>query len=254
MTIRAVLGIDAAWTATRPSGVALAIEREGRWHLAAVAPSYAQFTATTGHVPDAALLIDAARGLAGVAPSLVAIDMPLARYPITARRAADNAVTRAYGGRHCGTHSPSAERPGSISNDLRRDFAAIGYPLLTDRIDQRGVIEVYPHPALVELMPAPKRLPYKAGKTLTYWPDRDRVARKMLLAETWETIAAMLERELAGAGKAFAGTTSLPLKAREDMLDAMVCCVIGIHALDGRCRPFGDEDAAIWIPLPVPAS
>jgi hypothetical protein len=41
---RAVLGIDAAWTATEPSGVALAIEgRGGRWRLVAVEACYWRF-------------------------------------------------------------------------------------------------------------------------------------------------------------------------------------------------------------------
>ncbi len=52
----------------------------------------------------------------GARVDLVAIDMPLARTPIVARRASDNAITRAFGGRYCGTHSPSAARPGPLSD------------------------------------------------------------------------------------------------------------------------------------------
>jgi predicted RNase H-like nuclease len=33
------------------------------------------------------------------------------------------------------------------------------------------LIEVYPHPALVELCDEPQRLPYKVGKLRSYWPD-----------------------------------------------------------------------------------
>jgi hypothetical protein len=55
------------------------------------------------------------------------------RSPITCRRAADDAVSRMYGGRGCGTHTPSSIRPGPISAQLRDGFAAAGYPLATTR-------------------------------------------------------------------------------------------------------------------------
>ena len=51
--------------------------------------------------------------------------------PITGSRAADAAVSRAYGSRGAAVHSPSSERPGAISDQLTRDFAAAGFPLAT---------------------------------------------------------------------------------------------------------------------------
>lgn len=38
-----VLGIDAAWSATNPSGVALVSRQGGRWTCRALAPSYRSF-------------------------------------------------------------------------------------------------------------------------------------------------------------------------------------------------------------------
>ncbi|MEL7642126.1 MAG: hypothetical protein AAGU21_21020 [Solidesulfovibrio sp.] len=35
---------------------------------------------------------------------------------------------------------------------------------------------------------------------------------------------------------------------REDGLDALACCAAGIRCLEGRARPLGDADGAIWIP------
>jgi hypothetical protein len=43
--MRAVLGIDAAWTNTQPSGVAVAMDTGEGWRLAAIAPSYSHFHA-----------------------------------------------------------------------------------------------------------------------------------------------------------------------------------------------------------------
>ena len=71
----AILGIDAAWTAGRPSGVALLQQRGARWRCAALAPSYAQFeglaagnavdwqTRPPGSAPDLAALLAASRQL-----------------------------------------------------------------------------------------------------------------------------------------------------------------------------------------------
>ena len=75
--------------------------------------------------------------------------MPLALSPIIARRASDNAVSQAYGARHASTHTPSATRPGPISDELAVGFARAGYPLQTEQITAPGLIEVYPHPALI---------------------------------------------------------------------------------------------------------
>ena len=42
---RTVIGIDAAWTITQPSGVALAAESAGRWQIVCAEPSYEHFFA-----------------------------------------------------------------------------------------------------------------------------------------------------------------------------------------------------------------
>lgn len=260
---RAVLGIDAAWTLHNPSGVALAVEERGRWRLLVAEASYGRFIARAdggdlepkplGCRPDPAALLAASRKLAGVDVSLVALDMPLSRQPITGRRASDRAVSSAYGARRCATHSPSAERPGRVSDDLRARFDALGYRLHTTAIDGPGIIEVYPHPALVELAGAPMRLPYKASMTLTYWPDASPVERRRNLILEWRRIVSLLASELSGA----AGLLPIPkpeisgagLKTFEDTLDGVICAWIAACALDGRCRTFGDEESAVWVPV-----
>jgi predicted RNase H-like nuclease len=263
--MRAVLGIDAAWTLFQPSGVALAAESTTGWRLIAVASSYQRFQALAdkrqqgeirpaGSSPDVPALLNAASVLCGRAVDLVAIDMPLARTPIVGRRTADNAVSHAYGGRKCGTHSPSASRPGAISNNLREDLQKAGYPLRTDGCGGRGLIEVYPHPALLELAGAKERLPYKAAKARSYWPSLLPAQRRINLYRQWTQIVELLESEIAGVTIAFpkleATASGGEVKAFEDSLDAVVCAWIGICALQGRAVAFGDQDSAIWIPTP----
>lgn len=259
---RVVLGIDAAWTLTQPSGVAVAADMGDGWHIVAAEPSYEQFIARaddrdcssdrpTGSMPLATELLAAAARLAGASVDLVAIDMPLARSPITARRDADNAVSRAYGGRKCGTHTPSAKRPGKISDDLRAGFDMVGYPLRTGLAESPGLIEVYPHPALVELMGATERLPYKVGKVRAYWPNLSLLERRCSLLEQWRLIALALEERIAGTvtamPKVHSASPGIDMKACEDVLDAIVCAWVGAVALDGQAAAFGSGDAAIWI-------
>lgn len=260
---RAVLGIDAAWTLTQPSGVALAVESTDGWQMVAAEPSYDHFlalgdcsinlgTRPSGSAPEAAQLVRAAEEFTGSRVVLVAIDMPLSRSPITSRRTADDAVSRAYGARKCSTHTPSTTRPGAISDNLRAGFETAGFPLRTMLLEEPGLIEVYPHPALVELTGASERLPYKLAKIRTYWRDLSPSERKKQLIAKWAEIAEALDEHVTGSMDRMAvvqpSSASFELKAAEDCLDAMVCTWIAIEALAGQCKPFGDEKAAIWLP------
>lgn len=263
--MKAVLGIDAAWTLTEPSGVALAV-KDREWRLAAVAPSYDRFLRMAGgssslpgrprgSAPDANALITVARIISKSDVDLVAIDMPLSKDLITSRRVSDRAVNAAYSVRWCSTHTPSAVRPGKISDRLREDFDAAGYPLRTTSIASPGLIEVYPHPALVELAKSAKRLTYKHGKARDYWPDLVAVDRKVKIMETWRSIVERLESKVSGTA-AMLPIPSLDakgweMKAFEDQLDAVVCAWVAIEVLNDRALPYGDEVSAVWIPKPI---
>ena len=252
--MKTVLGIDAAWTLKNPSGVALVQQSATGWSLIAVSPSVPQFlelAPPTKESGDAARLVQACAHLSGVAPQIVAIDMPLARRPITKRRASDNAISSAYGSRKCSTHSPTPERPGLIGERWYADFEKEGYPLQTSKFVGRGIVEVYPHPALVELAQAPERLRYKVAKKRSYWKECSPSERNEKLRAVWEEIIDLLDKVVAGTR-----TGMEPLmksgkpKAIEDALDAVVCAWVGTCILDGLATPFGDEESAIWVPNP----
>ncbi len=258
--MRTVLGIDAAWTEKEPSGVALVVDCGDGWRLAEAAASYEQFLHDVGSarvrhrgsVPDAAALVTAATGKAGSSPDVVAVDMPLSKRPITSRRCSDDIVSSLYGAKHAGTHTPSAIRPGKISDALRAGFDAIGYPLAVSRLTGRSVIEVYPHPALIELAAADRRLPYKHTKIRKYWPEDLPSVRRIRLLEVWRRILCLLDEQVRGVR----ALLSLPevdarayeMKAFEDTLDAVVCAWVAACAMDGKAEALGDEVSAIWVP------
>lgn len=257
-----VLGIDAAWTVNQPSGVALATYTGGKWRLVTLASSYDQFLTQSsgiqvyrkpiGSLPDAKSLINESVKLAKSEISLIAIDLPMSKTPITGRRVSDDAVSRFYGSRHCGTHSPSASRPGSLSDSLVRQFDELGFPLMTARIRLPCLIEVYPHPALVELASATSRLPYKVSKTRKYWPNLSLKDRRSMLVLEWQAIVDFLDEKICGVKEHFLpfekDLTLSEMKAIEDRLDATVCAWVGICAVESKAIPYGDNESAIWIP------
>ena len=156
-------------------------------------------------------------------------------------------LRRAEGGR------AFAERgaAGPISDALRADFAAFDLEVCTAP-PADGLIEVYPHAALIAFMGAPERLPYKAGKTRTYWPTLSLEDRRRKLRAVWSRIVEALDRRIAGVAAALAvpapEARGWRLKAFEDRLDAVVCAAVAIAALDGRAVAYGDAEGAIWVP------
>ena len=263
-----VLGIDAAWTAHQPSGVALVQRKSNHWQCLALAPSYASFLALTsgqpwdpglrarGSEPEAEALLRASQRITGHPVRCVSVDMPLATTPIKSRRSADNAVSSRFGRRGCAVHSPSAERPGAIADQLRSELESLNCSLHTSNGDQSlpALIEVYPHVALLALLKRDYRVPYKVSRSLQYWKAEqlstaERITR---LLHEFQAIRAGLEQHISGIPliipEAHEVKTLASLKPIEDMLDALVCAWMGIEHLAGRTSGLGDRNAAIWVP------
>lgn len=268
----AVLGIDAAWTAHHPSGVALIRQREdGAWERVAKAPSYDAFLRRGGLQgdpqpvdwgenpigcrPEPERLLEAAANLLDREErvTVVAVDMPLSLdEPITGRRACDQAIARAFGRMGCSPHSPNAARPGEISYQLRAELHRLGYPLAVNNPGELiapATIEVYPHPALLCLLDLNYRLPYKVGKSRRYWPRTTAEERVRNLLAHFRQIHAGLSGEIDGIPDFLPEAGSLnSLKRYEDALDALVCAWVGARYLAGCATAYGDHTAAIWVP------
>jgi len=263
-----VLGIDAAWTAHQPSGIAL-VQRQGEaWSCVALAPSYASFIALAdgipvdwaaraqGSKPNMTALLGAAERLSDGRVDLIAFDMPLSKEPIGHRRQADRDVSRLFGNRGCAVHSPTALRPGAIADDIRQDLEDCGYGLQTaaDQPGHGGLIEVYPHVALLALLESKYRVPYKVSRSQQYWRTEqlsveERIVR--LLAE-FRRICDGLDQHIEAINLTLPQPIEVQalsaLKPLEDCLDALVCAWVAIEHLQGRTRGLGDATSAIWCP------
>ena len=249
--------------------MALVDNNDGPPRVVAVASSYDDFISqsddsaqmrpgrqASGQRPTEELL-DAAERLARKPVEVIVVDMPLSLDPITGRRSADQAISSTFGGRGCSTHSPSAERPGPISDKLRETAGQLGYSLITtsEQHATKALIETYPHPAILRLTGAAYRVPYKVDKRGKYWPDLTPPERTAAVARTLSLVLDDLKTVFIGIELAIdmaAGPGEL--KKVEDIIDALVCCWVGVQWLNGAAEPFGDEQAAIWVPHPPAGS
>jgi len=263
-----VLGIDAAWTAHNPSGVALVQGNAEGWQCLALAPSYDAFLdlavgqpwdgrrKAQGNEPNPAALLKACRQLAGQTVDCVSVDMPLATTPITSRRAADTAIASRFGPKGCAVHSPSNERPGAIADQLRERFAELSVPLQTTATHRQGpaLIECYPHVALLALLHRDYRVPYKVSRSGQYWKSEQLTRKERIerLLDQFQAIKAGLEGHISAIPEFIPEPSEVEtlasLKPVEDMLDGLICAWVGIEQLEGRTTGLGDATAAIWVP------
>jgi predicted RNase H-like nuclease len=257
-----VLGIDAAWTERGSSAVALLCTRGRKRRILAVAPSYSGFIGLThkpevewkkppGGAPDVAGLLKTARELAEAPVDVVAVDMPMSHKPITGYRTADRKLSSAFGAAQVSTHTANVERPGCHGKRITTEFVRERFHLATTTIQTKpSLIEVFPLAALVRLMCLPKRPAYKATKTSRYWPDISLPKRKARLLDCWRNIEAKLRVEVGELPFDLPTTCAslASLKPFEDALDAVICAWAGACFAEDRAEPFGDGDAAIWVP------
>lgn len=247
------------------------VQGEGRkWKCLGVAPSYESFISLAdghpvdwgmkrfdGAPPDVSRLLQAAKKLAKTEVDIVAIDMPVSNSRISGRRCADNRVSEVFGGRNCAAHSPSAERPGMLGEKIAKDFADGGNKLVTEAArppTSPGLIEVYPHPALLSMLKLEERAKYKCSKSRSYWPEASLDERIRNLIAIHEKIHAALSEKFEGVNDLISirKVESLShLKKVEDALDALICAWVGAEYLAGRTVPLGDNSAAIWCPADV---
>jgi predicted RNase H-like nuclease len=70
--------------------------------------------------------------------------------------------------------------------------------------------------------------------------------------DEWEKILACLRSRIDVDLKIDRTVKASRAKAWEDVIDAIICCWVGLEWLADRAEPYGDEDAAIWVPMAQP--
>lgn len=244
------IGLDLAWTPHHESGICV-IEGAGD-------EARLQLLAAEVQTPEwfAALCRDAGSDV------VAAIDAPLIVEP---ERRAERKLARVFGKAKAGAYSanlPFLRRMNGLAGPM---LAALlrdcGFTLNPSALSMQGsgrfALEVFPHPAHVELFSLEERLPYKKGRIASRreaFASYQAHLRALLTRELPELARdSRVERLLAPEATALGGKA---LKQVEDQLDALTCAYVAHHCwrfgTDGF-RVFGDEaTGTITVPRLMP--
>ncbi|MEG4628382.1 DUF429 domain-containing protein [Microcoleus sp. AR_TQ3_B6] len=180
-------------------------------------------------------------------PAIIAVDAPTIIANPTGMREADKLTHKHFGRYHAGCYPANLSRPFAQKTvEFGLCLEARGFvhaPIMEAQKLGRYQIEVYPHPATINLFKLDKIIKYKKGKLA------ERQLELMKLCQYIVDILPSLEPSLnlyfgTGILPVSCGTGILPvsgsnlpeiptsiatLKALEDQLDALLCAYIGAH-------------------------
>lgn len=245
------IGLDLAWSANHPSGIAVISGTPQGCHLQDVRSLQADV--------EIVAYIQQHQG-SPCHPTLIAIDAPLRVPNLTGRRQAEADLSQVFRTYHAGAHPANRQllaRDGMVRGEaLVSALADLGIPYNTHfSSGSSAVVEVFPHPAMIALFGLNRILPYKAR------PKRDLATRY----QAWQAYQHHLG-SLATEDPWLRGTESLlsqdptqlkghRLKSYEDQVDALMCAYIALYAYrwgSQRCRVFGTlKDGSILTPVPL---
>ncbi|MBC7317873.1 DUF429 domain-containing protein [Candidatus Bipolaricaulota bacterium] len=243
-----LIGLDLAWSEANPSG-GVAI----RWQGDRGKPFL--WTAELGALEEIVGFVEEA---AGLGPALVAVDAPLLVPNETGTRPCDRELSAFYRKAQAQAYPANRRRlgPRVRGEALVAALKARGFTFQS-RVEKRKlvrqVVEVFPHPAMIELFGLPRILRYKAR------PNRSLSFRLAELRRYWELLGGLSEAEPALdtapilSQTEISGLKGRELKAAEDLLDALYCAYIALHLWywgEEGYRVFGDEGTGfILVPI-----
>jgi predicted RNase H-like nuclease len=260
------LGIDAAWTVNEPSGISLiqcndprrcTILRAGRSYDEFISGSIDWNKKAKGSKPELDKIIDCCKQCKTL-PNVISIDIPIANYKIESRRFCENQISVTYGGKGASTHSPTMERPGNIAVSYFEQLTHLGYIWKTkeDNLNGESLIEVFPHTAIIEYFNLNYRYEYKVSKKNSYrlWKKLSKVEKNLKLKENLNFLTKYLSKRVVNIYeylpilKSEDSYSMSFLKGYEDLLDSIICALVGIDYKEHEIRGFGDESGTIWVP------
>jgi predicted RNase H-like nuclease len=220
----AFVGLDLAWTSTHETGVCVLVGDADGVRLTvlecrkATPGEFASFCASFGE------------------DVVAAIDAPLV---VTDNRRAEAELGRVYGGRrHAGAYTATMkfleDMKGRAGPDLAGWLVRAGFDVAPEHFTRtasgRWALEVFPHPAHIELFSLDRALKYKKGRV---------ACRRLALKDYQHHLRTLLATELPAvleSREAFdvldpagADAKGRALKCLEDRLDALTCAYVAYH-------------------------
>ena len=189
-------------------------------------------------------------------PALVAVDAPTIINNLTGMRLADKLTHKYFGRYHAGCYPANlglkfADRTVSLGKSLTaRNFQPA--PTIKPKQLGRYQIEVFPHPATINLFGLEKILKYKKGR------NSDRQQELIKLQNYIIQVLPQLEPALSLKSLVIPTfdrqLTGKELKAIEDMLDSLICAYVAAHWWywgEAKNLVLGDLDSG-YIVIPNP--
>jgi predicted RNase H-like nuclease len=238
----AFIGVDLAWKGARnKSGVALLIgDRDGARMLDA---------STVRGNEEIFAYIDRH----SLETTFIAVDAPLIIRNASGQRGCETLVGRCYGARDASCHTSNLSLyPGADSVELASQLLSNGFKHATSSGlgDDRVLLEVYPHAAMIELFRLSKIIKYKKGRVA------EKASGQKTLQQKIAELSAFLPplQDTPGFSATLSVDTSSlrgkDLKWNEDKLDALVCAYIAYYYWywrDSWNHVFGDEESGYII-------
>ena len=171
------------------------------------------------------------RQIAADAPGIVAIDAPTIISNQTGMRLADRLTHKHFGRYHAGCYPANlglkfADRTTGFAQSLiKRDFQHA--PNIEPRHPGRYQIEVFPHPAIINLFGLKKIIKYKKGKIA----DRRNELKRLrgYITEILPQLEPALNPASLEIPLIAEKQTGKELKAIEDMLDSLICAYVAAY-------------------------
>ncbi len=242
------VGIDLAWSEANPSAAVLL-----RWEGGAgVAEAWHD------RLGDNQEILKFAREKVGGDPALIAVDAPLLVPNKEGLRPCDRELSQFYRWAQAQAYPANRRRlgPKVRGEELVQLLEELGFrpdPVVQAQAKVRQVVEVFPHPAAVELFGLSRILRYKARPGRSYahrWEELRRF--RDLLHGLKQAKPALIAEEILKNAEPY-GLRGQALKRLEDLLDALFCAYIALHLWHWgprgyRC--FGDKNSG-YILVPV---
>jgi predicted RNase H-like nuclease len=163
---------------------------------------------------------------------MIAVDAPTLIPNATGSRLADKLTHKYFGKYHAGCYPanqnlPFAERTVNFGLELEsRGFAHA--PTIQPQKPGRYQIEVFPHPAIINLFNLERILKYKKGRLNERRLELIKLQNYIL--DILPTLTpSLLTLRLCGSLSAEIPSTGPALKAAEDKLDSLICAYVAAH-------------------------
>ncbi|MBF2000536.1 MAG: DUF429 domain-containing protein [Synechococcales cyanobacterium M58_A2018_015] len=214
------LGIDLGWQ-SQPSG-ACCLVRQGAGLQLANLSRLATVEQVLNWV-DAQVLPEE--------PAIIAVDAPTLIANPSGMRLADRLTHKYFGRYHAGSYPANLSRPFARQTvNFGRSLESRGFvhaPEITPQQPGRYQIEVFPHPAIVQLFGLPQILKYKKG---TVTARRLELLRyRQYISEVLPTLEPNVKWSENAVPLPEIPQTGLAMKAVEDQLDSLICAYVAAH-------------------------